>query len=330
MNVHPWNRAVWAQLTRMRHPLPHALLLHGMAGIGKRELALAYAQWLLCERPGEQGGCGTCRACAWIRQGAHPDLHWVEPEETEEGAEETDKARRARPIIRIDQIRALIEALSLSAHQGGWRLALIRPAEAMNPAAANALLKTLEEPPPRVMLILISHQPRRLLPTVLSRCHKFALPRPDWDTALAWLRAQGVAAAEDALREAGGAPLLALEYAQPERLERRGRVLTALAQPQRQDWSELAEAMKNAPGEVWDWISRWLSDLLALQQGLPSRYYPAHAAALQSLARRTDPARAWSLYRELIAARRHLAHPLNAQLLLESWFLRYASLEDSP
>lgn len=324
MNVHPWNLTVWQRLTYERERLPPALLLHGMPGVGKYALARALAQWLLCLAPTPQGGCGRCQACAWFAQDAHPDLHLIEPQ----ADGEAEKDRRGGAVIKIGQLREAIEALSLSAHQGGWRVVIIRPAEAMNVAAANALLKTLEEPPPGVLLILVSHHPRRLLSTVRSRCRAVAIPRPAWHQALDWLTAQGVREAEAALREAGGAPLLALEFAETERCLRREGLLLALAEPAQQDWCALAEALQGAVAETWGWLTRWVSDLIACRSGAPIRYFPQHASRLQTLALRANPLHLWALYETLLAAGRHLQHPLNPQLLLESWLLRYAQIED--
>lgn len=328
MRLHAWNRPIWEQLVRDRERLPHALLLHGMAGVGKRQLALELARWLLCEAPGPEGGCGTCRSCGWFAQGGHPDMLILEPSEEEEGG--TDKPKRGRRPITVNDVRQVLDFLALTAHQGGWRVVLVEPAEAMNAAAANALLKTLEEPPPRALLILVSHRPRRLLPTVLSRCHKVAVPRPDPAAALAWLTGQGLENAEDLLREAGGAPLLALQYADRERASRRESFVSALASPHSQDWCELAQGMQARPDEAWGWLVRWLCDLVVCRCGGPVRYFPRHTDALTRLAARSDLVRIWSLYQELLAAGRWLHHPLNSQLLLESWLLEYASVETRP
>lgn len=326
MKIHPWNAPLWQQLVRDRERLPHALLLHGMPGVGKSQLALALAEWLLCAQPLAKQACGQCLSCNWLAQGGHPDLCIVEPR-VEDAC---DKPRRSMQLISVDDIRMATDMLALSSHQGGWRVVLIRPAEAMNAAAANALLKTLEEPPPRVMLILISHQPRRLLPTVRSRCHKLAVPRPDRQVALAWLSEQGLADAEALLLEAGGAPLLALEYADAQRSAQKARLLNALAKPETQDWCELAQAMQPTLIESWGWLLRWVCDLIACQAGATVRYFPQYANQLRARAMAANPVRLWALYYALLDAGRWLQHPLNAQLLLESWLLRYASIEDRP
>jgi DNA polymerase-3 subunit delta' len=298
-----------------------------MPGVGKFQLALSLAEWLLCERPQAGSACGQCPSCNWLAQGGHPDLRIVQPRAEDD---DTDKPKRSRRLIAVDDVREATDMLALSSHQGGWRVVLIQPAEAMNTAAANALLKTLEEPPPHVMLILISHQPRRLLPTVLSRCHKLAVPKPDRQIAMAWMAEHRLADAEGLLLEAGGAPLLALEYANAERLAQRERLLDALARPDRQDWCELAHAMQHTLAESWGWLLRWICDLIACRAGAAVRYFPHYAAQLRARATAADPVRLWDLYHELLGAGRRLQHPLNAQLLLESWLLRYASMEDAP
>lgn len=327
MKIHPWNKPLWERLTRDRERLPHALLLHGMPGVGKHQLALSFAEWLLCERPLADRACGQCPSCNWLAQGGHPDLRIVEPRVEDDAS---DKPKRSMRLISVDDVRMATDMLALSSHQGGWRVVLIRPAEAMNTAAANALLKTLEEPPPRVMLILVSHQPRRLLPTVLSRCHKLAVPRPDRQVALAWLAEQRLTDAEELLLEAGGAPLLALEHADAQRRAQKARLLDALARPDMQDWCELAHAMQHSLNESWGWLLRWICDLIACRAGAAVRYFPQYAAELRARAMAADPVRLWELYHELLGAGRRLRHPLNAQLLLESWLLRYASMEDKP
>ncbi len=321
MSVHPWNQLLWQELTRDRSQLPHALLLHGPKGIGKREFALAMAKWLLCEAPDEAGACGHCKSCAWFDQDVHPDFRLVEPATDTDKAE--DSGKKSSKLITIGEIRELGDFMGLVSHQGGWRVVVIHPAELMNPAAGNALLKTLEEPPAGVLLILVTHQPGRLLATVRSRCRKIALALPARAQARDWLAENGPPQAVGALDEVGGAPLLALDYAEPERLERRRRFLAALAEPEASSLSQLAQEFQQRLDESWGWLSRWLYDLLAIQAAGSPRYFPEQKAGLVKLARRAHPAVLWQFQRELLGAGRWLRHPLNGQLLLESWLLRY-------
>lgn len=319
MSVHPWNLGLWHDLTQDRARLPHALLLHGPRGVGKREFALALGQWLLCESPTPEGACGHCKSCDWFGQASHPDLRLLEPQ-AESGDEPGKKGGKS---ITIGDIRELGDFLGLVSHQGGWRVVVVHPAEALNPAAGNALLKTLEEPPANVLLVLVSHQPRRLLPTILSRCRKLSFDLPVQDMAREWLVTQGLPEAAAVLDEVGGAPLLALECADPERLERRRRFLDVLSRPDPASLSSLAQASQQRIEESWGWLARWLYDLLAIQAKGRPRYFPEQAAVLGRLADRLQPAPLWQLQQELMADGRWLRHPLNGQLLLESWLMGY-------
>lgn len=320
MNPHPWNLVAWSDLTGDRSRLPHALLLHGPRGVGKRAFAAALAQWLLCEAPGRDGACGHCRACAWFAQGTHPDHRLVEP--VSEATAEGEAARKGGKHITINEIRELGDFIGLVSHQGGWRVVVIQPAESLNAAAANALLKTLEEPPADVMLILVAHQPGRLPATVRSRCRKLALSLPSRTEAEAWLGGQGLTDPAT-LAEVGGAPLLALECAEPERLARRDRFLGTLARPSADGLSRLAQDSQQRLEESWGWLTRWLYDLLSIGAGGGVRYFPELEAVLRGLAGRARPLALWQCQQELTRAGRWLRHPLNGQLLLESWLLRY-------
>lgn len=324
MTLLPWHVGAFADLLGERERMPHALLLHGPRGIGKLAFAESLAQAMLCESPRGQEACGICQACHWFAQQTHPDFKRIEPAEPDE--EEEGGGKKASWQIAIRDIRALGEFLALAPHQGGWRVVLLHPAEAMNVAAANALLKTLEEPPARVLIVLVSHQPRRLLPTVRSRCRKLALPRPDWDSALAWLCAQAVADPEPLLREAGGAPLVALEYADKERRERRKAFIDALAEADLLVLSGLGNTFQTRLDEAWGWLTRWVHDLARIRQAGEARYFPERVKSLRRIAASADIQDILALETEIRGAGRWLRHPLNAQLLLESWLLRYGAL----
>lgn len=226
----------WDRLVRLAERAPHALLLHGPEGVGKLQLAERFAQLLLCEaaRP-RAAPCGKCDGCRWFLAGHHPDVRFVEPEaiarrvaaDDGEGSEKS----KAKPSleIKIDQVRGLADFVNLASHRGGKRVVLVHPAEAMNVPAANALLKSLEEPPESALFILVSHRAARLLPTVRSRCVPVPVPLPPADVARAWLEKQGVANAARRLAFAGGAPLKALEDANSGRGERVDQIAQALA-----------------------------------------------------------------------------------------------------
>ena len=213
----PWQLETARNWLGNRERFAHAWLVHGLAGIGKLDFAVAAAASLLCETPQDGLACGHCAACAWFASGNHPDLRRIRPEAiaVEEGAEAAEQAEDAEPVagsaskrapskeIRIDQIRALESWFNTATHRGGWRVALLYPAHALNVVSANALLKVLEEPPPHTVFLLVADAPDRLLPTLVSRCRRLP-PAPDADTALQWLREQNVEPAREWLA-AGGA-----------------------------------------------------------------------------------------------------------------------------
>ena len=194
----PWHTGQWAQLGGAIEEgrLAHGLLLRGPAGLGKRQFAEAVARRLLCNRP-EDAPCGRCKGCALVDSGNHPDYFIVGPEED---------SRQ----VRVEQLRGLIGKLGLSSHMQGFKVVIIDPADAMNVNAQNSLLKTLEEPADKTLLMLLSSRPNALAPTVLSRCQVLNFHCPDRDTALQWLASHGAGDWGAALNLAGGAPLAAL------------------------------------------------------------------------------------------------------------------------
>ncbi len=219
----PWHREDWTRLQarRDREALPHALLLCGAAGLGKRMFAQRFVRGLLCAQPLGGDACGRCRTCLLLAAGTHPDL-----------VELTYGLRRdgtPRSEIVVDQIRDLSARLAMNSQFGGWQVACIDPADAMNAAAANALLKTLEEPSARTLLILLADAPWRLPQTIRSRCQRIEFHLPAPDQAVAWLHAEGVSDGALALSAAGGNPGLAREWSRNGALERRSEVRKDLA-----------------------------------------------------------------------------------------------------
>ncbi len=323
----PWHRAPLKALLADRERLPHAVLVQGRAGIGKLEFARALAAGALCEAPREGLACGTCPSCHWLSQGNHPDFREIMPEaaqEEEEGAEEAPKAEKAKSVfIKIEQIRAIADFISLTTHRAGWRVLLIHPAESMQPAAANSLLKTLEEPPPRTVIILLADQPARLLPTIRSRCRALTLAPPPREEALRWLRDEAVEGAQAALATAGGAPLLARELAAPEEAALRKRILDELARGVGDVPAFAASLEKGALGRFLFWMQTWVHDLVRVRLAGSARHHDEYAKALQSRARTADLDQLLALDRELVEARRLASHPLNPRLVAEHLLMAY-------
>ena len=324
----PWHRDALKRLLADRARLPHALLLHGPAGIGKVEFARALAASVLCETPREGLACGSCPACHWFSQGNHPDFREIVPEsaaEDEDEGEAEAKADKAKSlVIKIDQVRAVADFVSLTTHRAGYRVLLLHPAEALHPNAANALLKTLEEPPPHTLIVLVTAQPARLLPTILSRCRQVALHAPPAPEALAWLRGEQVTDAEAALAAAGGAPLLARDLAQPQEAELRKRMVAELSKPAGADALGFAASIDRARLERFIyWMQTWVHDLVRVRLAGTPRHHVAAAGPIASRARTADLPALLALDRELAEARRLASPPLNPRLVAEHLLMTY-------
>lgn len=267
MNAPSWHDEPWQRLLqrRARNELPHALMLSGPAGLGKRAFVERLQRALLCVEPDQGDACGHCRTCLLMDAGTHPDRVRIQLEERKDGV--------LRKEIVVHQIRALSERLSTSSQFGGWQVACIDPADAMNTAAANALLKTLEEPSSSSILILVADAPWRLPATIRSRCQRIQFRLPPHDAALAWLRGQGVARAEDALEAAAGNPGLARDWAGSDALKQRAEVYTdlrALAEGRSEPVSVAARWSADAPEQrLWFAAQAAVEALRARSTGHP-------------------------------------------------------------
>jgi DNA polymerase-3 subunit delta' len=337
LTIYPWQEAAWAQLQLMRARLPHAILFNGPAGIGKADFIEAFAQALLCENVRPDGhACGTCGSCGWFAQGNHPDYRRIRPEaledeapaaEGEDGDDKKSKSSKTRSKeIKIEQVRNLADFMNISTHRQGLRVVVLYPAEALNMPASNALLKTLEEPPPGTVFLLASNSLDRLLPTILSRCRKFALPLPDHAAALAWLQSQGVADADGWLREQGGAPLAALAQSETGSRDELDALLQVLAQPNVETALRAADRLSKTPlASLVSWQQRWLYDVFSYKLSGTIRYYPRYQRELAALAARMSTP---NLLRAIKAAneRRAVAdHPLSPKLFVEDMLLDYTA-----
>ena len=356
MNTLPWQNQLWRQLLSEPENLPHALLLAGPAGLGKLIFAQAMAARLLCETPidmDDRGAvaCGRCSSCGWFAAGNHPDFRMVQPEEMEdsgssEGGDPADagttavspgKAKSAKSAsgvaagsIRIDQIRALADFVFVGSHRHGRRIVILNPAEAMNPAAANAVLKILEEPPTSVYFILVSSSWRKLLPTIRSRCRMVAFGRPEPRLAQQWLSGENAESAGNLLQLVGGAPLLARDWVAQGHLDLYKKAIDVLADKpidpvaMAAKWGALLKGNEffDLP-QLVEAVQKWVFDLAQLKISGSLRYHEAWRAKLVGLATTASSSALLGCYNDLLRVRAVARHPLNVQLFLEDMASRY-------
>lgn len=344
-NIYLWQNDVWQMLTQGQAARGHALLLKGRKGVGKLAFARSLAKSLLCEKPSaEKEACGNCPSCSWFEQGGHPDFLLIEPEalgadeaaaeagsDSETAAEaETGSAKskkKPKQQIGVEQIRALADLVYLSSHRNGYKIILIHPAESMNLAAASALLKSLEEPPPQTLFILVTHRPQHLLPTIRSRCRQIAMPAPDPATAVVWLGQQGVKDPATSLAVAGYAPLTALEFNDADYLARHNIFIRKISTLDGFNPIALAEDLQKSdlPTAV-NWLQKWCYDLMSFRTIGKIRYHLPMLASIKLLAPGINPRSLAGYSRSLIAAQRLARHPLDPRLFLEEMLLSYAML----
>lgn len=337
----PWQISAWQQLHALRNRMPHAILLHGTEGIGKTVFAEHLAKSLLCESPKQHGhACEVCVSCGWFEQYSHPDYRRVRPElldEEDSAGSEQDEAETEKKTAKaskapskeivINQVRALADFMNISTHRQGMRVIVLYPAEALNVPAANALLKSLEEPNANSIFILVSNSLDKLLPTILSRCHKFALGMPTKEQSLSWLNDQQVKDAEVWLAQQGGAPLSAIKMAQSENRNDLDDFLRQLGKPSVESSLKMAEKMQKMDvATTVSWLQRWLYDIFSYKQTGRIRYYPYYKKELALLAERAKTDALLQIIKNTGERQAIASHPLSAKLFLEDMLLDYSAL----
>ena len=317
---YPWLQPLADSLAALRAQdrVPHALLITGQPGVGKLALADCFTLGLLCEAlTAGVTPCGECAGCRQFAAGSHADYFRVEPEE--------DAA-----VIKVDQVRALAERLSLSAHRGGCKVALLTPADALNINAANSLLKTLEEPSDNTVLLLVSARPGQIPATIRSRCQRIRVEAPARDIALQWLQQQLPGEQSEVYLElAHGAPLEALRQAQAGQLAQRREHFDALLGILDGKRSVLDVAAAWSSDEQLQgicWLRDWLMDLLRIRlSGEVAAVRSSDLAdSLAALAPRLESRVMFGQLDRINALLRQSASSLNRQLLVEDVLLAWA------
>jgi DNA polymerase III subunit delta' len=349
-------------------PLPHALLITGPAGVGKSAFSMRLAEGLLCETPKSQRqnglACGKCQACHWLSQGSHPDLRRVMPaafdpsydpsfvaptgsidvdtgdEAAEKGAEkESDKKKSSE--ITVDQIRGMTKFLSITGHRTSLRMVIVDPAMAMNNIAANAFLKTLEEPLGNTLIVMLATRASQISATLRSRCVVHPLTLPTAEDAMEFIRenanfgeSKNVSSLDEdeitrSLQMAGGMPLRALSIVRGQESAGYRLALDVVRSLPDTGWLQASEQMAQLSTPLWMGILQyWVADLARVIHGAAPVRFGTHAAILADLARapRLRSAEVMKFIQWLDQNRRWANHPLNAKLFAEETLMRYCKL----
>jgi len=301
--------------------LPHALLVAGPTQVGKRTLAMALAAALICQA--DEKPCGQCRSCRLVAQGVHPDVRLVAAEDSERGRD---------GVLKIDQIRDLQREASLSPMEARYKIFILREIDRANLPAANALLKTLEEPPAQVVMLLTSARPHALLPTIISRCQLLTLrglPQQQVADALVSHWGAGREQADLLARLAEGRLGWAVQRLSDDKAwdERTQRLAQARELPRQNRVQRLAYAdeLSRSPAALQPTLALWASwwrDVLLVQQGCSD--YVRNVDLAVELARAAAgyaPSHVQRYLARLQAAPTQINQNVNARLLLETLVL---------
>lgn len=321
--LYPWQKPSWQKLIQYASTgrVPHALMISGLDGIGKLNLALCFANHLLCGSPkASEIRCKACDACRLIDAGTHPDLIRIEPPE-------------AGKAITIDRVRDLSATLALTSQYNRYRIVLLRDADRLNSAAANALLKTLEEPGKGTVLILLTARCHELPATIRSRCQRLDIPVPDHRLAADWLKENlSSGDCEALLAMASGAPLKALAMGVAGNLEGRNTLFSRWREvaANHSDPVRIAENLSSLPlRDVLVWITGWTIDMirLAMVPSARSLSNPDLRSALQGEAQKLDLKELFRFYEHLLQSASRVGSPVNAQMLLEALLIDWYSMK---
>ncbi len=316
--IYPWQQEQWQYFATMMQAdsLPHALMLTGLEGIGKHEFAKALVAAIICKEPKSDGqACGVCKHCQLLQANTFPDYIKLAPEED-------GKA------ISVDDVRELIAKLHLTRHFDAHKVALIECAEQMNANAANALLKTLEEPPEKTIIILVTSQPLSLPATIRSRCQLVNFYPPTDDEAMSWLQSTiDDVEWEPLLRVAQGAPLQAMQYHETELLDQRIAVVQGYLEVFEPNANpmDIAARIEAIPFLLcFQWIQAVIVDLMRIKASEnpitlenPDFYRP-----LLALAPRMQVPLLLEFWELLIERKRIFDNSLNRRLFAESLLIR--------
>lgn len=332
--IHPWNQEIWQHLTLEPERSNHALLFNGDAGLGKRDLAFALAHFVLTDTHSQSE--------TLFNAGSHPDLHVLMPEAEIQDNLVGSFARRyteqhsgkPKKTITIDQVRRLSSSLDTHPHISTHRLILIFYAETMNRNAANALLKSLEEPPANTLFLIVSDELSKLAKTIRSRCSLVSFRQPDFTSAKAWLELYGTLPASDIdtyLSMSNNQPLEAIRLFEEDYLGALKSVFTDVNNL----WmhrAEVTQVAKNWHGlgsaKSVDILQKLATDLLrsSLTASPRSVFFPVQQSWVSSVSAKFSKAKIMALLDELNYAKRMLATTVDELLVLETLSNKFSKL----
>lgn len=326
--IFPWQIKQWQQIWRAKQDnrLPHALLITGMAGTGKVQFVESFIRAYCCQLHDDSIDTCSCHACRLVIGRVHPNILWIEPE-------------KPGSAIKVDQIRDMSDFINQTSLQEEYRIVIINPANEMNMNAANALLKTLEEPSSGSMLILVSDHAAQLPATVLSRCQRIVFARPDKESALIWLKKQLSQSndkleykldAELILNLANGAPLAALQLVKNEILPLRAYLLETLylLSQKQTDPIQAAVKIQNLDSIPFlDFMLTWIMDLLRLHLGcnqdeMTNQDFSSQLIAIQAKSC-ADLITKYMNYLQHLRGQIQMGSNLNKQLMVENVLIRW-------
>ena len=341
----PWLTSSLKAITD-KNLVPQSLLINGAKGIGKLNFGFHLANFLLCE--GENKPCSICNACRWFRAGNNPDFIGVLPEDlqfllpehaTDDFRDKSElitlgEDKKLSKFIKIDQIRESISNLNLGSYRSGKRVLLIYPVESMQVAAANSLLKALEEPPKNSHFILITHQLDQVLPTIRSRCQLVNIPKPSIQDGLNWVLKSNptsklsINEITQFLKESGGSPLRVLENIKSgNRTESADAILHTLAQGKLIDVVASAANFSKLSIQFFiNILQMWIFDLHLLKHTGSVYYYHNMIKDLENLSKNIELTTLISFYKSVIKAKSLESHPLAIRLQIESLLIQYIQI----
>ncbi|WP_086982969.1 DNA polymerase III subunit delta' [Vibrio aphrogenes] len=323
MTLYPWLSPLWHQWQSMlsQGTTPNAMLCNAKEGTGIESLIARLSAALVCKNA-EDEACGFCHSCELSKNGSHPDIHWVQ-------AEQTGKA------ITVEQIREANRYALESSQLGGKRVIIIHPAEAMNESASNALLKTLETPPQQCVFILVTQDKHKLLATITSRCQFWSLPEVSKPMLLDWLKAQSDKAHDSdwfSLKMYAQSPLKALDFIENDKHQQWEQMLTLLLHGQSHrsySLSEIQLFFKDNAQEKLLWLLYLFNDLQKAHFGLFNEPLPLKFEQLMAF---ISYQKAYSHYQMIqsLYAKLTASSSLNTELLITDWYLDFIQDDKNP